>query len=317
MKIACLTTLDNGNTLRHLARGLRRHTGADATAYCHHQDWYLHVPDPTIDRWNNYPEIPDADAYIISDHTFIELHPPAQTHPQFWNHPVLVKCNGHFARANGPFLQHRISLYPNPPILVTSPCDYTLASAVGFSIQTLGPLTDKETYPPTVDREPPSTIRISHCARPGKGTPQILKTLQPYRRKKNIEIDIITETPWQECMTRRAKTHIHIDQWPSPQYNMMAFGISTVEALIQGCIAINGPLHPYVQHHLPDHPIIERPSLSDSLDTAIELLTSPDSHPGLLTYMNNEAAKWATEHFDVSTQAPRWHELLTWMAENT
>jgi len=118
-------------------------------------------------------------------------------------------------------------------------------------------------------------------------------------------------------MQRRSRSHIYIDQWPDHQYNMMAFGISTVEALIQECIAINGPLHPYVEHHLPDHPIIVRPSLTDSLDTAIQLLTSTDMHPGILTLMRTEARKWATEHFDVSTQAPRWLELIKWMAENT
>lgn len=314
MKVACLTALDNGNTLRHIARGLRRHTPAEATAYCHHKDWYLHVPDPEIDRWHSYPEIPDADAYIISDHTYdhhdIYSHIPEGT-------PILVKCNGHFARNNGESLQELVK--DTKAILVTSPCDYTLASAVGFSIQTLGPLTDQQTYPQTPPRPTPKEndgIVISHCARPGKGTPTILRALQPYRRKKNITLDIITETPWSDCMQRIAASHIYIDQWPDHQYNLQAFGVSTVEALMHTCIAINGPLHPYVEHHLPGHPIVTRPSIQDSLDTAIQFLTSTDQHPGVLTFMRREAHRWATDHFDVSTQAPRWHELLEWMREN-
>jgi hypothetical protein len=307
MRVACLTTLDNGNTMRHLARGLRRLPGVEATAYCKHKDWYLHVPDETIDRWSEYPTPPDADAHIIHDHTYIDLD-QKQLLPST---PTLVKCNGTFARNYAPLLTH--AAREHGATLVSSPCDHSLASRLGYSIQTLGPLTDTHTYPnrPVKGDHPP--VIITHCARGTKGTQEILRQLQPYRRRADIEVDIITETPWEENMLRKARSHIYIDQYkPTPTIPgaaWQAFGVSAVESLILGCLVITNPLHPYVHQHYPDQPFITRPTITESLETALQILEGNN-------HTTNMDRQWALDHFDVENQAPRWHRQLRWMTEN-
>ena len=75
-----------------------------------------------------------------------------------------------------------------------------------------------------------------------KGTQQIIKDTYGYNT------DIITGVSWDECLTRKAKAHIFVDQidhydrakfrFKSPDYVWPALGKSGIEALHLGCLVI-------------------------------------------------------------------------------
>jgi hypothetical protein len=287
--------MDNGNFMKHAATGLRDYCNLDATAYVQNPPTYVNIPDETVERWNGHPEsLPDADAYILNDHTYFH-------HYRFFkDKPRLVKCNGTFARDQGgwfmwDYIKHN-TLY------LSSPCDYSLASALPFSIQTLPPLIDMRLLPPpSFDAE---KILVGHApTNPSKGTKHILKLLHKHRRNNTIDIDIITATPWTEAILRKSKCHIFIDQYTVDEPDVAhaargAFGVNAIEALAMGSVVLNNPLHPYVLGHFdpPMYPLSELDYHLNRIDPATL------SHEG--------AIHWAKRHFDLSSQAPK---LKTWL----
>jgi hypothetical protein len=296
MKILCVAMMDNGNFMKHAATGLRDYCRVDATAYVQNPPTYVSIPDETVERWNGHPDsIPDADAYLLNDHTYFH-------HYRFFkDKPRLVKCNGTFARDQGGWFMWDYIKHGTP--YLSSPCDYSLASALPFSIQTLPPLIDMRLLPPS--NFPEDSIRVGHAPTTDhKGT-----TLHKHRRNNTIDIDIITGTPWQDAILRKSKCHIFIDQYTVDEPDVAkrargAFGINAIEALAMGSLVLNNPLHPYVHGHYHAIPLLTFP---DDLTLALtadfqQIHNTPQIEP-----------QWAKRHFDLSTQAPKLKELIEWM----
>ena len=308
MKIACIGMMDNGNFLRHAARGLRDYCGCTAMAWIQNPDTYVNIPDDTVIRWHPHGqqgrdinEYPDADFYLLNDHTYFH-------HYRFFkDKPRLVKCNGTFARDQGGWFQW--DYVKHNTHYLSSPCDYTLARALPFTIQSIPPLIDVRLFPAPNFGE---TIRVGHApTNPYKGTKAILEALHPYKRKGMIEVDLITQTPWTDAIQRKAQCHIFIDQAPPdvphPGVSRGAFGINAVEALALGSLVLNEPLHPYVLHHY---------------DGGIPLFQFPESLSYLLTSLQDPthtiepAPDWARDHFDISTQVPRIKDWIDYLCSN-
>lgn len=300
MKIAFISIMDNGNWCRHMARGLRDYCTLDAISYALDEDTYLNIPDQTVKPlYSQYSgELPDADIYVTNDHTYFQL---TDKFPK----PCIIKCNGTFARKYGPWFEADRIKHGN--LYITSNTDYTLASALGFSVQTIGPVYDHRLLPkPAFD---PDTIIVGHAPTgPSKGTEAIAKVLAPYRKNKQIEIDFITKVPWQECIERKSRCHIFIDQvneWG-------AFGINAIESLALGSSVLNSPLHPYVHQHWHGFtnasriPILEFPThLKHALKTHFQPQTR-EFNTG-----------WAQAHFDLWYQAPKLKDWITWLQTNS
>ena len=309
MKIACIALMDNGNFMRHAARGLRDYCGLDAVAYVANPDTYVNIPDETVEPWQPRSGYPDADFYLLNDHTYFYHY------RHFRKFPRLVKCNGTFARDQGGwFMWDHIK---HDTTYISSPCDWTLAAALPFSIQTIGPLYDHRLIPPPT--RPQDKITICHApTTKHKGTDAILKHLHPYRKDNTIEIDIITRTPWQQAIIRKANAHIFIDQYTKGQPNHQgrargAFGINTIEALELNSIVLNNPLHPYVHHHLNPIPMLEFPQdLETAIYTAQTYYTQGESVLQAFNNSNNYQS-WARRHFDISQKSYELRDWIEWV----
>jgi hypothetical protein len=302
MKIACLALLDNGNFMRHLARGLRDYCHIDATAYHGSPDTYLHIPDPTVKPWPDYAtRIPDADAYVLNDHTYLQLC------QQFKDKPRMVRCSGTFTRDVGGWMQW--DYVKHGTLYVSTPCDYTVASALPFSIQTLTPLIDHRLLPPS--NFPDDHIIVGHApTNPFKGTRAILQALHPYRKAGTITIDVIEDTPWQDAIKRKARCALFIDQVTDqepdhPGTARGAFGVNALESLALGSQVLANPLHPYTMQHYPDCPIHPFPN---DFERCLKWVQDPPE-------WHTHGAAWAIWNFDIQIQAPKWHQWLTWLLE--
>ena len=296
MKVACLALLDNGNFMRHAARGLRDYCQVDATAFHGSPDHYLHIPDDTVQPFDAF-NTDDYDVFLLNDHTYYAYH------HVFQDQPRLVKCNGTWAKAHRAWLTHDYTRHDT--LYLSSPLDVTVARALPFSIQTLPPLIDTRLLPPP--RFPDDTITVGHApTSKRKGTPYILDQLYPYTRTHTIDVDVITDTPWTDAIQRKAQCHIFIDQAtqhdPDPTVAARgAIGVNALESLALGSLVLANPLHPYVHHHFPDiTEYIER--FPHRLEWAINWA---GTHP-----FTDTATRWAEDHFDIKTQAPRLHDWL-------
>jgi hypothetical protein len=291
--------MDNGNFCRHAARGLRDYCGVDATAYAANPDTYVNIPDPTVERWNPHTgDYPDADFYLLNDHTYFYHY------RYFKDHPRLVKCNGTFARDQGGWFQW--DYVKHNTHYLSSPCDYTLARALPFTIQSIPPLIDARLFPSP--NRPTDTIRVGHApTNPYKGTKTILAALHPYRQAGTITIDLIQHAPWTECMDRKAQCHLFIDQAPPdaphPGVARGAFGINAIESLALGSIVLNEPLHPYVEQHIP----YIQAYISRFPEQLAFLIKGAHRY---VAEEHTQRSKYAQQHFDLSTQAPKLHDWI-------
>lgn len=289
--------MDNGNFMKHAAVGLRDYCNVDATAYIANPPTYVNIPDKTIKKLRP-PDFPDADVYLLNDHTYFYHY------RHFKDKPRIVKCNGTFARDMGDWFMG--DYLRHGTLLLSSPCDYSLASALPFSIQTIGPLYDHRLLPePAFSKD---KIMVGHApTNPHKGTQHILNALHKYRKNGTIDIDIITDTPWTEAIQRKAHCHIFIDQYTvqeadTPGTARGAFGINAIESLDLGSLVMTNPLHPYVIQHLPRHPLYTFPEhLTQALTSIGEYTARPETH---------STPEWTRYYFDLYYQAPR---LLAWI----
>ena len=127
--------MDNGNWMKHAATGLRDYCHMNATAYVQNPPTYVTIPDPDVERWNGQ-DIPDGDFYLLNDHTYFYHYRKLKDKPR------LVKCNGTFARDQGGWFMW--DYIKHGTLYLSSPCDISLAAALPFSIQTIGPLYDHQ-----------------------------------------------------------------------------------------------------------------------------------------------------------------------------
>jgi len=77
-----------------------------------------------------------------------------------------------------------------------------------------------------------------------KGTQKIIEVIS----NRNVDFDLITGVSWEECLTRKAKAHIFVDQidhydrdkfkFTDPNYVWPALGKSGIEAMHLGCLVL-------------------------------------------------------------------------------
>jgi hypothetical protein len=80
-------------------------------------------------------------------------------------------------------------------------------------------------------------VRISHCPtqRQYKSTAAFVKAVERLRRKgRKVELDLVENTTWQECLVRKAKSDIHLDQMT------YGYGCNAMEAWAMGIPVICG-----------------------------------------------------------------------------
>lgn len=83
-------------------------------------------------------------------------------------------------------------------------------------------------------------IRLGHAPtnRQGKGTEVILAALDRLSEKHNIEVDLIEGAPWVECLQRKGRCDIFIDQLT------LGYGNNAIEAWAMGIPVVSGFAEP-------------------------------------------------------------------------
>lgn len=154
---------------------------------------------------------------------------------------------------------------------------------------------------PTYEKPP---LRVAHSPtnRYKKGTGFILRACEGLA---GIELDLIEGLSHAECMERRARAHVVIDQM---QPKIGGFGTTSVEALAQGQIAIADMRHcgPVCWKHIDRPPIYDLRN-ENELANALRMLR--DS-PSLVARQRALGARWVASTGAPETVAGYWIDKL-------
>lgn len=146
---------------------------------------------------------------------------------------------------------------------ITCP-DYSVIEGAGESIYHIAKLFHSEGFPRVNQKVEP--VRISHCPtnRALKATDLFLKVLDELKEEGlEFEVDLIEKVPNEECLKRRAKCHIHLDQ-----INKIGFyGGAAIEGMVMGQVVL-GSISNYTLGLYPSLPIVR---VTDEDDTKREL----------------------------------------------
>lgn len=130
--------------------------------------------------------------------------------------------------------------------------DYSMIEGAGESIYHIAKLFHSEGFPRVDQKARP--VRISHCPtnRKMKATDLWLKVLDELKEEGiEFELDLIEWVPNEECLARRAKCHIHLDQ-----INKVGFyGGSAIEGMVMGQVVL-GSISNYTLGLYPSLPIV-------------------------------------------------------------
>jgi hypothetical protein len=135
-----------------------------------------------------------------------------------------------------------------------------------------------------------------------KGTQQILWTFKQLK----LNYDIIMGRPWKECMIRKAKCHIFVDQiscqpddiWDLPKDWKGGLGKSGLEAMLLRCLTISrGNFQDY---DIPKPPVVE--CLPETLKDILEVYVKDENKR-----LNKikEQYEWAKTYLDPDFCAKR------------
>lgn len=159
---------------------------------------------------------------------------------------------------------------------VTCP-DYSVIEGAGESIYHIAKLFHSEGFP-RVDQKA-SPVRISHCPtnRALKATDLFMKVLDELKEKgMEFELDIIEKVPNEECLERRAKCHIHLDQ-----INKIGFyGGAAIEGMVMGQVVL-GSISNYTLGLYPSLPIVRVTEEKDLYDQLADLIGNTDRRRSL------------------------------------
>jgi len=131
-----------------------------------------------------------------------------------------------------------------------------------------------------VDSKTPPRISHSPSARDKKGTDTIAELLD------GLDVEILENLPFDECASRRAKTHIFIDQLN----DLGGYGAAAAEAMAAGCATLGSTanIHPKVWTFYGRPPIVE--VTRDSLRSTVERLLND---PAELEGIRHASREWA------------------------
>ena len=150
-------------------------------------------------------------------------------------------------------------------------------------------------------------LRVGHSPtnRAKKGTSEILSVLQTL--PSDIEVDLIENTAFEECIRRRAACHVFVDQM-NPEIG--GFGASSVEALASGCVVLADVRHvvPEVNAFYPPPPIVHVVDAEMLRIRLLELLADP----ARLAAGRADSLRWARESAGQDAVARYWITHLEW-----
>jgi len=157
-----------------------------------------------------------------------------------------------------------------------------------------------------------ATHSISHSPtnRATKGTDVIAAVLDGFVRDRRAKVDIIEGVSYEECVERRGRTSIFVDQI-NPDY--AGFGASAVEAMAQGCAVIcnTANIDPEVCNFYPKPPIIEARTADELRERLHELL----SDPMLLREQRRASLAWVRDVTSPKPLTDYWFSQLKRLAE--
>lgn len=136
-----------------------------------------------------------------------------------------------------------------------------------------------------------------------KGYPETVKLLKRFSRKASakgasIEIDIIEQVPHSECLARKAKCHIVLDDLVTGSYHL-----NTLESLAQGAACITYMDRRTLQAISELTGRSDFPALGVGLENAREVLLDLASSPELVLNIGKESKAWMREHWDPKSMA--------------
>jgi hypothetical protein len=159
-----------------------------------------------------------------------------------------------------------------------------------------------------VGEKPAGRLRVSHSPtnRFKKGTDEILAAL----RDLDIDLDVIEGVPFDECVRRRAPSHIFVDQ---AQAQIGGFGASSIEALAAGCVTISDMrhIHPRVwAEFIPKPPILDVRAVVEIRQAVQEFLADRE----VVAVHAAHAVAWTRAHSDPVPVANYWRKHLERLA---
>lgn len=152
-----------------------------------------------------------------------------------------------------------------------------------------------------IDQSGPIVVGHSPSKRSTKGTDLILTVL----KSLPVELELIEGVTYRECLARRARCHIFVDQM---QPAIGGFGASSVEAMAAGCAVLADVRHVHhqVDRFYPRPPIVH---VATAEDLTLELTDMLRNRERLRTLRSMSYA-WATDHGFRNRAARYWLRML-------
>jgi len=164
-------------------------------------------------------------------------------------------------------------------------CDLMrFASASPKTVPRLAPV---DPMPITLPWDRHGPLRICHTPSSGeKGTHLIVDAL----RGLPVDFEIIQHVSWAECVRRRARAHVLLDQLVP---DVGAFGQSATEALAQGLVVISDMRHTALAWEILERPPVVQVDSTAQMRTAVQMLLDD---PELVERGQAEALAWSSRN---------------------
>jgi len=220
MRVLLICHHDWAGAVHALMDAVNRHTGHDARAIAFEPTWldYPHdVLDPNwVDLWRLFNW---ADALNLYDNAAVML--PGE----MLDKPVVRSYLGSEYRANWQRFNRQDNEHGWPQTCTT--IDLSLRGPAWLP-QPMGDMADKY--------KPGDGFVVCHAPtnRNGKGTDLVIEALDGM---EGISLDLIENLPHDECMARKARAHVHVDQ--VGPHALVGYGRNALEAWALGMPVIS------------------------------------------------------------------------------
>jgi len=148
--------------------------------------------------------------------------------------------------------------------------------------------------------EPPLRVAHAPSSRAKKGTDTIVEA---FRGLEGVELDLIEGVGFSECLERRSRAHVVIDQLAP---HVGGFGTTSVEAMAQGQVVIADIRHCIPTPHLELPPIVDV-RCADALRAALEVLRDEPDH---VRELRERAEDWVRRVAAPDRVAAYWIDKL-------
>ena len=301
MKITCIAHTDVGNQMYIISQAINRYTNHKARCITN-TEMYLKFPTdiyyPTADKSEVKNVLEDSDFYIYSQYPI-----------RYPEHRVILNRNnfivalyGSHARDNRQFLLTQFLKYEF--VFVSRPdisyCNFIPTIIIPNSI-------DFSMYPERVFSEE-ETIRICHSptVREVKDTDYFLEIVKKLQKKYPVEVELIENTTWKECIERKKNCDITFDHLGKVE---KIYGGNAYEGWVFSQPVL-GSISPFVYVYYPTCPIIN--STRDTLEENLEnLLRNPD----LIWEEGKKGRKYVYDIHSSSETIKKWMKLIEYVKE--